>query len=50
MMEVETASSITFVTISSMMEARDWEVAIKREENLVKMDKQLCNFGFPVKI
>ena len=30
-MDVEQASSITFVTISSMMEARDWEVAIKLE-------------------
>ena len=31
MMEVETASSITFDTISSMMEAKDWEVAIELE-------------------
>ena len=29
MMDVETASSITFATISSIMELRDWEVAIE---------------------
>ena len=28
MMEVETASSITLVTISSIMEVKDWETAI----------------------
>ena len=28
MMEVETASSITSVTISSIMEVKDWETAI----------------------
>ena len=28
MMEVETASSITSVTISSIMEVKDWEIAI----------------------
>ena len=28
MMEVETASSITSVTISSIMEFKDWEIAI----------------------
>ena len=31
MIEVETTSSITFDTISSMMEAKDWEVAIELE-------------------
>ena len=28
MMEVETASSITLATISSIMEVKDWETAI----------------------
>ena len=31
-MEVELASSITLVIISSIMEARDWEIAIKLEK------------------
>ena len=34
MMEVETASSITLVTISSMIEARDCEVAIELDFRL----------------
>ena len=42
MMEVETASSITLVTISSMMEVKDWETAILTGLN----NKWLWNFEF----
>ena len=42
MMEVETASSITLVTISAMMEVKDWETAMLTGLN----NKWLWNFEF----